>query len=574
MKDRVSLVLSAGMGEKVIEVGEGQKWSEFLIGRSSEADLFLNDPGVSRRHCRLFSVPVPSRSRISEARPAPSSTASLSRKRAGPGTRRDQSRRRGASPADRRATRRSRCRPNRRRRRSRSHHRNPTRNRSRNDPRPRRSRHANRSRHPVRREANPWRFRSTPRSSPALQPVEAKPGENILVDLTRRARLVIGRDRKSDLTLDYPVISRRHTEIRTEGRGFLIRDLGSTNGTFVNGEQLGGPQALEEGDVVGVGPHRLTFDGRVLFSKAPPEIGTRIEVTDLGRQVIHRETRKPFYLLQNIQLTVEPKEFIGLLGSAGCGKSTFIDTVNGRRPATEGKVLYNGENLYNHFDAFKQGIGYVPQQLIFHSELPLADVLRFASRLRLPDDTTDREIEENIDRVLETVGLSDRKGILVRNLSGGQKKRVSIAIELLARPTLLFLDEATSGLDLGTEAQMMRLFRELADGGVTTMCITHYIESLEMCDVLAYFMRGRLIYYGPPTELKAYFGVDAMRDVYIKETEKTPEVWEKEFQESETYQKFVLDRPPSRTPRSTRSSAAANRSPRRRCAAVRSSFMS
>ncbi len=144
--------------------------------------------------------------------------------------------------------------------------------------------------------------------------------------------------------------------------------------------------------------------------------------------------------------------------------------------------------------------------------------------------------------MLGIVGLSQQRGTLITNLSGGQKKRVSIAMELLSRPTLLFLDEATSGLDLGTEAQMMRLFRELADGGVTTVCITHYVDSLDICDMVAYFVRGQLAYYGPPAELKGYFGISAIREVYLKEAGRTAEEWEATFQASPAYAQYVAGR--------------------------------
>lgn len=164
------------------------------------------------------------------------------------------------------------------------------------------------------------------------------------------------------------------------------------------------------------------------------------------------------------------------------------------------------------------------------------------SQLRLPDDITQSEIDLTIDRVLETVGLGQQRNTVIANLSGGQKKRVSIAMELLSRPTLLFLDEATSGLDLGTEAQMMKLFRELADGGVTTVCISHYVDSLDMCDMVAYLVKGRLAYYGPPAELKSYFGISAIREVYLKEAEKTADDWEAAFQSSSAYAHYVAGR--------------------------------
>lgn len=502
---KVSLILVAGTGEKAIPVGEGNDWEFFLVGRSPDADLFLNDPGVSRKHCQLVRRP---RSIAVEDLGSAGGTFVNTARIDKPTTVRDGDEIRvGAIALRVRVETDKPAKP----------------------PKP-----------PTPAPAPPQQLAdATMVARPA--DVEATAAA-LTVPLVNRPVVVFGRAAASDVQLDTPIISGRHAEIRTEARGHVIRDLGSTNGTFVNGEQLTSIHALEPGDVVGIGPHRLTFDGAQLTSARAPEFGTRIETRTLGKQVVHRETGQPLHLLRDISLTVEPKEFVGLLGSSGCGKSTFMDTVNGRRPATEGAVMYNGENLYNHFDAFKQGIGYVPQELIFHEQLPLVDVLRYASRLRLPDDTTEQEIETNIDRVLETVGLSDRRGTLVENLSGGQKKRVSIGIELLARPTLLFLDEATSGLDLGTESQMMKLFRALADGGVTTMCITHYVESLEMCDVVAYFVKGRLAYYGPPQELKRYFGVDAMREIYARETDKTPEEWEEQFRQTDTYQEFVAKR--------------------------------
>ncbi len=506
----VEFVLVGPSGEKTIPVGSGKGWT-FLIGRSDEADLFLNDPGVSRRHCRAF----PQDRTVAVEDLGSRSGTYVNGKRIERPT--------GLTDGDvlkiggitlRAAV--------------------------------------------VHEPTDGYAAEAAETSAPAppfpelpedrtivaaAMPESQAPAETeqIEIALAGTTEVTFGRDPAADVTIDSPAVSRRHAVVRAEGAAFMLRDLGSTNGTYVNGERVDAPRALKPGDVVGIGPYHLGFDGARLVSRKP-ERGMRIEVQALGKRVIHRETGKPLHLLRDIGLTIKPKEFVGLLGSSGCGKSTFMDTANGRRPATEGRVLYNGENLYNRFDAFKQGIGYVPQELIFHEDLPLCDVLRYASRLRLPDDTSDAEIEKNIGRVLETVGLADRGGTLVRNLSGGQKKRVSIAIELLAQPTVLFLDEATSGLDLGTEAQMMKLFRELADGGVTTMCITHFVESLEMCDVLAYFVQGRLAYYGPPDKLKSHFGVKTMREVYVKETEKTAEEWEAEFRATDEYREFVAER--------------------------------
>ena len=512
----VSLVLAQdGGGEKVVVVGVGKDpdWTEFVIGRGEGVDLFLNHPTVSRRHCRLVrrarsvaledlgsrvgtfrngervSKPVGLRSGdailVGEVRV----TVRVEGAGEGASDESDAARRRAQALAT------------------------------------------------IMPGTLPGPDETTVSQGRTVRETAAMPE----VPLAGRDRLTIGRAATNDVHLDSPMLSRAHAELRRDGDAWAVADVGSTNGTFVNGVRVTAAKRLAKGDSIRVGPYVLEFDGAGL-RPVPLAAGTRIEVRGVGKQVNDRESGKPIYLLKDVSLTILPREFVGLLGASGCGKSTFMDTVNGRRPATEGAVLYDGRNLYNHFDAFKRGIGYVPQELIFHEVLPLADVLRYASRLRLPDDTSEEEIERNIDRVLGIVGLVEQRGTLVRNLSGGQKKRVSIAIELLSRPTLLFLDEATSGLDLGTEAQMMRLFRELADGGVTTLCITHYVDSLEMCDMVAYFVKGRLAFYGPPQELKAHFGVNAIREVYLREAEKTPQEWEEEYRRSAAWTKYVAGR--------------------------------
>ena len=492
---KLSFVLTAPEGTREIAVGDAATVGEFVLGRSSEAGLFLNDPGVSRRHCRIrvrdgaFEVedlgsragtrlngrPLDAPARLAHGDELTVGGVLLRVKLVGDGDR----------DVDEEET----------------------------IPPP-----------PAREEA---RTIVAPRGA-----VPTKAGPRLSVEVPEGV-VSLGRDPACTIPLDHVLVSRRHAEIRRTDGETEVRDLGSTNGTFVNGKAVDGTAPLAAGDVLSLGPFRLHFDG-IRVTSAPAAAGMRIEVREIGKEVNDRQTGRRIHLLRNLSLTIEPREFVGI--------STFMDTLNGRRPATEGAVLYDGKNLYNHFDSYKRGIGYVPQELIFHPELPVGDALRYASRLRLPDDTTDREIEENIDRVLTIVGLAGQKGTLVTNLSGGQKKRVSIAIELLSRPTVLFLDEATSGLDLGTEAQMMKLFRELAEGGATTLCITHYVDSLDACDMVACLIGGRLAFYGPPDELKTYFGVKAIRDVYLLENERTPEEWETRYRESDAHRRYVTGR--------------------------------
>src|SRR5262249_16460995 len=154
-----------------------------------------------------------------------------------------------------------------------------------------------------------------------------------------------------------------------------------------------------------------------------------------------------------------PGEFVTLLGPSGSGKSTLMDCLNGRRRATGGQVLANGADFYQHFDSFRQLLGYVPQKDIVHTLLTVHHALYYTARLRLPPDTDRNELKARVEEVLQEMELRPHRNTLVGNLSGGQIKRVSLGAELLARPCLLYIDEATSGLDAGTETRMMRLFR-------------------------------------------------------------------------------------------------------------------
>ena len=224
-------------------------------------------------------------------------------------------------------------------------------------------------------------------------------------------------------------------------------------------------------------------------------------------------TAKRERCLENINLVVEPGEFISLLGPSGSGKSTLMDCLNGRRPATAGKVLANGEDFYRHFDSFRQLLGYVPQKDIVHAQLTVHQALYYTARLRLPTDTGPPELESRINEVMRMMELEPHRRTLVANLSGGQIKRVSLGAELLAHPCLLYIDEATSGLDAGTEARMMSLFRQLADEGKSVVCITHNVDHVNRCNhvlilrAASWFSsgrRGRLLPFSESSALARY----------------------------------------------------------------------
>jgi ABC-type multidrug transport system ATPase subunit len=241
---------------------------------------------------------------------------------------------------------------------------------------------------------------------------------------------------------------------------------------------------------------------------------------------------------------LRPREFVVIAGVSGGGKSTLLDALNGSRPATKGQVQVNGTDLYAHFDSYRAQIGYVPQKDIIHPSLSVEQSLDYAAHLRMPEDTTAVERRERVREVLEELSLSDRRHVLVKNLSGGQLKRVSMGVELLTKPSLFFLDEATSGLDPGTEGEIMKLLRDLAHQGRVVTLITHATENIVLCDLVVFLAKGgRVAYFGPPSEAPAYFGVEKFNQIYsLVEKQRSPEELQADYQNSEYYQKYVRDR--------------------------------
>ena len=215
-------------------------------------------------------------------------------------------------------------------------------------------------------------------------------------------------------------------------------------------------------------------------------------------------------------------------------------------------VFLNGADLYSHFEALKGDIAVVPQKESLHDSLAVGAALRYTAELRLPPDLSRTEIHASVTDILDVVGLTEKRGTLVRHLSGGQIKRISLANELVSRPSLLFLDEVTSGLDEQTDRDVMELFRQVADGGKTVVCITHNLANVEATCHLVLILTegGRLAFIGTPDEAKGYFGISRLGDVYRKLASRDREEWHQRFRGSPYYRRYVADRlPPDRSRR-------------------------
>ncbi len=396
-------------------------------------------------------------------------------------------------------------------------------------------------------------------------------------------KTTIGRE-GCDINLNHPLVSRFHAQIdRLPDGSHKLRDAGSTNGTFVNGQRIH-QCILTKGDIIKIGPFKITYTEDHHLNQYDQRGAIRID----ARGMFLKSSRKgdpP--RLNNISLSIAPREFVALVGGSGAGKSTLLKAISGyERDLEKGTVIINGDNYYKNFDAYRMMLGYVPQDDILHHSLPVENALQYIAHLRLPPDTKPHEVEERIKKALELVEMEPHRFKPIKNLSGGQRKRVSIAAELLTEPSLFFLDEPTSGLDPGLEKKMMETLRGLADQGRTVVLVTHATENITQCHQVVFMSRGRLIYYGPPSEALDFFGgkqtgVETFSDIYTridgkvdpndpqmhfvhtvlsdelmewqsnpkKQQQPTlPELWEAKYRKSPQFQRYVKERIDQRPP--------------------------
>ncbi len=319
------------------------------------------------------------------------------------------------------------------------------------------------------------------------------------MNLSAHEKVTVGRAVDNQVVLNHPLVSRYHAVVERMGKRFSIKDLRSSNGIYVNEERIDREAYLKDWDQIRIGPYVFVLSGQQLQGQV--EQGIRIEVRNINQQVT-----PSLNLLKDINLNIEPNEFVALVGMSGAGKTTFMNAISGYWPASHGSVTVNGIDLYAHYDLFRNDIGYVPQKDIVHQELTPEMALDFVAKLRMPPDTSPAERQATVREVLDVLDLTERRDIPIARLSGGQLKRVSIGVELLTKPRLFFLDEPTSGLDPGTEYDMMKLMRRLADQGRTVILITHATKNVMLCDKAVFLARGgNLAFYGAPEDALEYF---------------------------------------------------------------------
>ena len=344
-------------------------------------------------------------------------------------------------------------------------------------------------------------------------------------------RVRFGRQGEVEVILADPGISRQHAVVERAATGFQVTDLRSRAGSLVNGRRFE-THPLVIGDLLQMGPFFFRFDGRAL-ERTTGLAGVEIDVRSLRKMY---GTQR---VLDDVTLRVDRGTFVGILGPSGAGKSSLLNALTGLRPADAGTIRFDGANLYQEYDRLRSLLGYVPQDDIVHRELTVSEALFFSARLRLPALTPEIELRKLVAQTVERLGLSAQANARVQTLSGGQRKRVSVGVELLGRPAVLFLDEPTSGLDPAAEFKMMGLLRTLADGGCTVVCTTHVMENVYLTDRLFIVTGGRMVFAGDSAAVREHFDVPKLSGLYDRLAERTPEEWSRDPR-----RRFQDDAPP------------------------------
>lgn len=321
--------------------------------------------------------------------------------------------------------------------------------------------------------------------------------------------ITIGRSKDCEVQLDHVSVLKRHCIVtRTDGGVYLER-ASSAAPVQYNNTNMPLKQKLSDMDRFLIGDTQFFFSNNTLHYIKIAE-GLCFEVSHLSK-IVGKGKR----INDDVSFSVNAGEFVAIIGGSGAGKSTLMNCLCGSSAISEGYVTVDGEDLTSNYSSLKNLIGYVPQQDIVYDGLTLYKMLYYAAKLRMPDDSGAEEIRQRIDQSLEYVELEEKKDLLIRKLSGGQKKRASIAVELLSDPKLFFLDEPTSGLDPGTERNLMETLKKMSRRGKTVVLVTHTPLNLSMCDkIVVMGSGGRLCFCGSPDAALDFFGVADMVDVY------------------------------------------------------------
>ncbi len=367
--------------------------------------------------------------------------------------------------------------------------------------------------------------------------------EKPIAPFSAEGTITFGRDEGNDVVLLDDWISPKHGRVQRSPQ-YTLEDLDSSNGIHVAGKRLTGSMSIKAGDVFTIGRHRFKLEDSGVF-RSPQLSDPSIEAYDMTVVVDNpgrwRRRGKLKPVLDDVSFVVRPATLLGVVGPSGSGKSTLLRTITGTLEPTQGRLVFQKQDLYRE-GVSRRGIGMVPQEDILHKQLTVNQGLWFAAALRCAREMNGHQRAYKVEEVLDLLGLKDRRSMRIARLSGGQRKRVSVAMELLTKPPLLCLDEPTSGLDPALDHDVMAALRDLASGDNTVIIATHTPMHLDACDaVLVMCMGGRMAYFGPPgEELFDFFetGQNRYADVFSKISDE-PEQWAQKYRNSEVYSRYV-----------------------------------
>jgi ABC transport system ATP-binding/permease protein len=379
----------------------------------------------------------------------------------------------------------------------------------------------------------PPRDLAPPIGSPGRADSQAPPRPPSAIMSLRTTRIRIGRAADNDVVVSDLSVSRYHAQLRKTGRGYEIIDLDSHNGTFLNGQRITAAP-MTESDLVGVGPATFRLVG--------DELQEFIDTGDVSLSARDLTVTLPSgrVLLDHVSFPLGERCLLGVIGPSGAGKSTLLGALTGMSPANGGGVLYDNRDLYTHYAELRHRIGLVPQDNILHTQLTAERALGYAAELRFPPDTSKAERRRRIAEVLEELALTRHAQTRTSAMSGGQQKRVNVALELLTKPSLLFLDEPTSGLDPGLDKSVMEQMANLAHDGRTIIVVTHSVANLNLCDrLLVLVPGGKIAYFGPPEDGLRHFGKAGWAEVFQAFEAEPDRDWAGDYRRSPYYQRYI-----------------------------------
>ncbi|MBE6843807.1 MAG: FHA domain-containing protein [Ruminococcus sp.] len=329
----------------------------------------------------------------------------------------------------------------------------------------------------------------------------------------------IGRSEDSVINIDDPRVSQHHALIERQGNSWYISDTGSTNGVFVNGNPIMDKILLDPRDVIRIVDTTMIFFGDAFIYNITKVRGANLNI-DIEEKTVGAIKRKT--LLKDIRIDVRSGDMMLILGGAGAGKTTFMKAVLGESKA-KGKILLDGQDFYKHYRVLKYKIGIVPQFPSIRDSEKVSDIVLDASKMNLNPELSDAEKSKIIESVKNRYSLNEIWDTYYERISGGQKKRVSIAIATFNNPSLFFLDEPDSGLDYANRRNVMEALKTTADQNKMVMVITHApndaAELFTKVMVLAKSKKdksGHVAFCGTVEDALEFFEVDNLQSIVVR----------------------------------------------------------